>query len=46
MQAWSPLAAEEMDKIFALDTGHTCFGERETASQVTDFLNSAFKYRV
>lgn len=40
------LTAEEMDKISALDTGHTCFGERKTASQVTVFLNSALKYRV
>ena len=30
MQAWSPIAT--------LDTGHSCFNERKTAAQVTDFL--------
>lgn len=40
------LTSEEMNKISALDTGRTCFGERNTASQVTDFLNSALNYRV
>lgn len=40
------LTAEEMVKIAVLDTGHTCFGERTTASQVTDFLKNALNYRV
>ena len=40
------LAEEEMKKISVLDTGHTCFGERKTASQVTDFLNNALNYHV
>lgn len=40
------LAEEEMKKISALDTGHTCFGERKTGSQVTDFLKIALNYRV
>ena len=40
------LTEEEMKKISALDTGHTCFGERKTGSQVTEFLNYALKYRV
>ena len=40
------LTEEEMKQISALDTGHTCFGERKTASQVTDFLNIALNYHV
>lgn len=40
------LTKEEMNKISTLDTGHTCFGERKTASQVTDFLNIALNYNV
>lgn len=40
------LKEEEMKKIFTLDTGHTCFGERKTASQVTEFLNNALNYHV
>ena len=40
------LTKEEMSKISTLDTGHTCFGERKTASQVTDFLNIALNYNV
>ena len=40
------LTEEEIKKISVLDTGHTCFGERKTASQVTDFLNSALNYRI
>lgn len=40
------LTEEEMKQISVLDTGHTCFGERKTASQVTDFLNIALNYHV
>lgn len=40
------LTGEEMKKISVLDTGHTCFGERKTASQVTDFLKTALNYHV
>ncbi len=40
------LMEEEMKKISVLDTGHTCFGERKTASQVTDFLKIALNYHV
>lgn len=40
------LSKEEMNEISTLDTAHTCFGERETASQVTDFLNIALNYNV
>lgn len=38
IQAWSPIAT--------LDTGHSCFNERKTAAQITDFLNIALKYHV
>ena len=40
------LTDEEMTTISTLDTGHTCFGERKTASQVTDFLNGALNFHV
>ena len=40
------LTEEEMKKITNLDTNHTCFGERKTAAQVTDFLNIALGYHV
>ena len=40
------LTDEEMKEISVLDTGHTCFGERKTAAQVTDFLNIALGYHV
>lgn len=40
------LTTEEMQEISTLDTGHTCFGERTTASQVTDFLNAALQFHV
>lgn len=40
------LTKDQMQKISALDTGHSCFGERKTASQVTDFLNYSLNYRV
>lgn len=40
------LTEEEMKQISALDTGHTCFVERKTASQVTEFLNNALNYHV
>ena len=40
------LTTLEMQKIATLDTGHTCFGERKTPAQITDFLNLALKYQV
>ena len=40
------LTEPEMEMIAGLDTGHSCFGERKTAEQVTGFLNRAQEYRV
>lgn len=40
------LSEEEMKEIAALDTGHTCFSERQTAAQVNGFLNIAMQYNV
>ena len=40
------LSQEEMEKISQLDTHHSCFGERKTAEQVTEFLKVALKYQV
>ena len=40
------LSKEEMQMIAALDTGHSCFGERKTAAQVNAFLDIALKYQV
>lgn len=40
------LTEEEIKKIASLDTGHTCFVERKTAAQVTDFLNISLGYHV
>lgn len=40
------LTDDEMHKIATLDTGHTCFAERKTASQVTGFLSKALEYNV
>ena len=40
------LSDKEMVDIATLDTGHSCFNERKTAAQITDFLNIALKYRV
>lgn len=36
----------EMQQIAALDTGHSCFGSRDTAEKVHAFLDAACAYQV
>ena len=40
------LTDAEMQQIAALDTGHSCFGNRDTAEKVHAFLNAACAYQV
>ncbi len=40
------LSEYEMTQIALLDTGHSCFGERNTAAQVQGFLEAALEYQV
>ena len=40
------LTDAEMQQIAALDTGHSCFGSRDTAEKVHAFLNAACAYQV
>ena len=40
------LSDAEMQQIAALDTGHSCFGSRNTAEKVHAFLNAACAYQV
>lgn len=40
------LSSEEMQMIFALDTGHTCFSPRTTGEAVDDFLKKSLLYNI
>lgn len=40
------LSSEEMQMIFALDTGHTCFSPRITGEAVDDFLKKSLLYNI
>ena len=40
------LTDAEMQQIAALDTGHSCFGSRDTAEKVQAFLRSSLTYQV
>ena len=40
------LTPEEMQQITTLDTGHSCFTERNSATSVTEFLNAALTFQV
>lgn len=40
------LTDAEMQQIAALDTGHSCFGSRDTAEKVHAFLDAACSYQV
>lgn len=40
------LSNEEMKLIGNLDTGHTCFHERDTAQKVNHFLEQSLKFKV
>ena len=40
------LTDAEMQQIAALDTGHSCFGNRDTAEKVHAFLDAACAYQV
>lgn len=40
------LSSEEMQMIFALDTGHTCFSPRTTREAVDDFLKKSLLYNI
>lgn len=40
------LTQYEMEQISTLDTGHSCFGSRKTAKEVTEFLQKALLYNV
>ena len=40
------LTDAEMAQINTLDTGHSCFGSRDTAEKVHAFLDAACAYQV
>lgn len=40
------LSSEEMQMIFALNTGHTCFSPRTTGEAVDDFLKKSLLYNI
>ena len=40
------LSSEEMQMIFALDTGRTCFSPRTTGEAVNDFLKKSLLYNI
>ena len=40
------LTDEEMRRIAALDTGHTCFAPRQTGPAVEDFLEKSLQYQL
>lgn len=40
------LSLEEMQMIFALDTGRTCFSPRTTGEAVDDFLKKSLLYNI